>query len=158
MRKKKYWIGAGETCSNIVQNWSGKCVAYETCGAYELQRSSTALDFLRNNFCYYSGRDPVVCCPSGQVWKTVDQQPTTQRPTTEASNLPSALPQADTSRVLYKPFCGFSGIKRYKVVGGQPAPLGQFWWTKFIFFFENWNPMIRFAFYDGACNFEKLFI
>ncbi|CAB0030783.1 unnamed protein product [Trichogramma brassicae] len=130
----------GESCKNqllaLSRSDHGVCMKVRNCQPYVtlLQQYGTAAGAqLRNTLCYYSGNDPVVCCPdyNGNPFFGVGKSNAVNEPdpaTLEPSNTNRNSESSTNNGPLRAPQCGYSDVQHNRVVGGVPSELGAWPW------------------------------
>lgn len=107
------------------RNEPGSCVNIKGCPPLlellkTMRRDPAVVDYLRRSLCGYEGNDPKVCCFQDNGGGGGDNV------------INPGVSQAASGKFPGPEICGKSDVLHIRVVGGQPAKLGEC--TTFLFF------------------------
>nr|QFZ95600.1 serine protease 4 [Lasioderma serricorne] len=140
---------AQETCLTPDSTY-GYCIDIFRCDPLiRLVRASSQnpylANYIRSSLCHRNDERYIVCCPLGGARVAPATSPPTLPPTTTTTTTtePSTTTQKEVvlgELVLKPPECGFSNVSGLRIVGGEPAKLGQFPWMAVLGYRNQQNP------------------
>lgn len=115
------------SCQNP-EGRSGLCINIRNCSALlnllqSYPQNQKVINFLRSSVCGFKDRDPWVCCPTDINGGNTGDTGNT------GNDLEGDQGRGEITNTaygpLYPPDCGFSNVSLRRIVGGEPASLGE---------------------------------